>query len=76
MPFVSGINFQANKSCKIIIQQKKPKIKPPPICVAKNGKTCATIAAHVQCVKQPKEVPAARTEFGNISEIKTQIIAP
>src|SRR5664279_1698734 len=34
------------------------------------------IAAMIQWVKLPSELPCERTEFGNISDIKTQITAP
>ena len=40
------------------------------------GKVHAMMAAMIQCVKLPSELPCERTEFGNISEIKTQITAP
>ena len=43
---------------------------------AKNVKVCDINAAKNQCVKLPKDIPAARTEFGKTSEIKTQMTAP
>ena len=68
---------KTNKAAKAA-PAKKAKILAPPISglPAKEGKTRVIIVAQAQCVRLPKEVPAARTELGNISEIKTQITAP
>ena len=42
----------------------------------KIGKVQAMMAAMIQCVKLPSELPCERTELGNISEMNTQITAP
>ena len=43
---------------------------------AKNVNVCDINAAKSQWVKLPKDIPAARTEFGKTSEINTQMTAP
>ena len=43
---------------------------------AKNVNVCDIKAAKNQWVKLPNDIPAARTEFGKTSEIKTQMTAP
>ena len=40
------------------------------------GKVQEIAAAMTQCVKLPRAWPAARTRFGKISLMKTQITAP
>lgn len=40
------------------------------------GKNSVNPAAKIQWVKLPKDWPFARTEFGKISEMNTQIIVP
>jgi len=57
---------------------KNAKIFAPPISglPAKEGKTNVMMVAHAQWGRLPKDVRAAQTEFGNISEINTQITAP
>src|SRR4026209_2914503 len=43
---------------------------------AKNVNVCDINAAKSQCVKLPRDIPAARTELGNTSEMNTQMTAP
>ena len=59
-----------------MIAEKNEKMIPPPYFSEKNGNTLAMSAANIQCVKLPQAVPEARTEFGKISEMKTQITEP
>ena len=55
---------------------KVPKMIPPPNDFANGGKKLAINAAKTQWVKLPQAMPDARTEFGKISEMKTQITEP
>ena len=43
---------------------------------AKNVNVCDINAAKSQCVKLPRDIPAARTELGKTSEMNTQMTAP
>ena len=63
-------------SWQTIITQKKEKVTAPPNDSAKYGKQKAMIAAITQCVELPNVWPLARTWFGKISDINTQITAP
>ena len=75
-PFVSGIMNQTYNNWQTIITAKKIKMGAPPNLLAKYGNILVIIAAKTQCVKLPKACPDARTSFGKISEINTQITAP
>ena len=58
------------------MRAKNAKMIPPPSSSEKNGNVLAITAAKTQCVREPNAMPDALTEFGNISEIKTQITEP
>ncbi len=55
---------------------KNANMIPSPNSEAKNGNALAITAANIQWVKLPSDWPDARTSFGNISEIKTQMTVP
>lgn len=55
---------------------KNANMGPPPKTLSMYTKLPAISAAKIQCVLLPRELPKDLTEFGNISEINTQITAP
>jgi hypothetical protein len=57
IPFVSGIIFHTQISCKNMRKAKEAKMKPPPNLPAKKGKKADISAAKTQCVELPKAFP-------------------
>ena len=81
-PFVSGTFVSTQINCSNIINAKKAKMGQGlslkmPLSLSRNAGVINVInAANTQCTLAPNDCPMARTLFGNISEINTQITAP
>lgn len=59
LPFVSGITFQTQINCKIIIKVKMAKTVAAPMVENKKGMADGIAAANTQCTEHPNDCPSA-----------------